>query len=115
MQKRVAVIGLAVCIALSSMTGCSFFERRHGYDDKEYAVAIETKESRLEDGCYYGLDATWDAGREDWRYFLRGKDGFAGHTPGKPFNYNDLASQYTISETDWPCPDNLSAPEVVFG
>ena len=53
MQKRVAVIGLAVCIALSSMTGCSFFERRHGYDDKEYAVAIETKESRLEDGCYY--------------------------------------------------------------
>ena len=53
MQKRAAVIGLAVCIALSSMTGCSFFERRHGYDDREYAVAIETKESRLEDGCYY--------------------------------------------------------------
>ena len=53
MQKRVAVIGLAVCIALSSMTGCSFFERRHGYDDREYAVAIETQESRLEDGCYY--------------------------------------------------------------
>ncbi len=67
------------------------------------------------EGKWYGLDATWDAGREDWRYFLRGKDGFAGHTPGKPFNYNDLASQYTISETDWLCPDNLSAPEVVFG
>lgn len=53
MQKRMAVIGLTVCIAASSMTGCSVFDRTHGYNDREYSVTVETKESRLEDGSYY--------------------------------------------------------------
>lgn len=53
MQKRMAVIGLTVCIVASSMTGCSVFDRTHGYNDREYSVIVETKESRLEDGSYY--------------------------------------------------------------
>lgn len=53
MQKHMAVIGLTVCIAASSMTGCSVFDRTHGYNDREYSVTVETKESRLEDGSYY--------------------------------------------------------------
>lgn len=53
MQKRMAVIGLTVCIAASSMIGCSVFDRTHGYNDREYSVTVETKESRLEDGSYY--------------------------------------------------------------
>ena len=53
MQKRMAVIGLTVCIVASSMTGCSVFDRTHGYNDREYSVTVETKESRLEDGSYY--------------------------------------------------------------
>ncbi len=67
------------------------------------------------EGKWYNLDATWDAGREDWRFFLRGRTGFTGHTPGKPFVDNDFASQYTISEADWPCPENLPDQTVVFG
>ena len=67
------------------------------------------------EGKWYSLDATWDAGREDWRFFLRGRTGFTGHTPGKPFSDKDFASRYTISEADWSCPENLSDPEVGFG
>ena len=62
------------------------------------------------EGKWYNLDATWDAGQEDWRFFLRGRTGFTGHTPGKPFSDKDFTSQYTISETDWSCPENLSDP-----
>ena len=53
MQKHMAVIVLTVCIAASSMTGCSVFDRTHGYNDREYSITVETKESRLEDGSYY--------------------------------------------------------------
>ena len=42
---------------------------------------------QLEDGCYYGLDATWDNGspRGSWTYFLSGTDTFeTNHTPLTP-------------------------------
>ena len=53
MHKRAAAIAAAACLAAASMTGCSVFDRTHGYNDREYAVTVETKESRLEDGCFY--------------------------------------------------------------
>ncbi len=53
------------------------------------------------EGKWYNLDATWDAGCEEWQYFLRGRDQFTDHTPGKPFDNKDFASQYTISAEDY--------------
>ena len=52
MRERAAAIILAVCMA-AAMTGCSVFNRTHGYNDREYSVTVETRGSRLEDGCYY--------------------------------------------------------------
>ena len=67
------------------------------------------------EGKWYNLDATWDAGRENWRFFLRGGAHFTDHTPGKSFISRDFVSRYAISEADWPCPENLPDPGVVFG
>ena len=53
MQKRAAAIAAAACLSVTVLTGCTVFNRTHGYNDREYAVTIETKSSRLEDGCFY--------------------------------------------------------------
>jgi len=58
------------------------------------------------EGNWYELDATWDAGKESYRYFLRGSGNFSDHIPGKPFTDNDFISKYTISTVDWPCSEN---------
>ena len=52
MRERAAVIALAICMT-AAMTGCSVFNRTHGYNDRKYEVSVETRSSRLEDGCYY--------------------------------------------------------------
>ena len=40
MRERAAAIILAVCMA-AAMTGCSVFNRTHGYNDREYSVTVE--------------------------------------------------------------------------
>ena len=54
------------------------------------------------EGKWYHLDATWDAGRENWDYFLRGSESLTDHTLGKSFVDKGFASRYAISETDHP-------------
>ena len=61
------------------------------------------------EGKWYHLDATWDAGRENWEYFLRGKEDFSDHTLGKSFADKDFASRYAISAKDYPCQENARA------
>ena len=56
------------------------------------------------DGVYYNLDATWDAGKDEYSYFLKGKDGFTGHVPGEEFTANMFMEQYPISETNFVFP-----------
>ena len=57
------------------------------------------------DGEYYNLDATWDAGKDPYRYFLKGSDHFADHIPDKEFATAVFTSKYRISLTDYPCSD----------
>ena len=61
MRERAAAIALAVCMA-AAMTGCSVFNRTHGYNDRDYSVVVEKSSSRLDDGCYYVMksDGTYN-------------------------------------------------------
>ena len=56
------------------------------------------------DGMYYNLDATWDAGKESYQYFLKGSEQFRDHVPGKAFSSSDFASKYIISPSDYAVP-----------
>ena len=53
------------------------------------------------DGRYYNLDATWDAGRDEYQYFLKGEDGFADHELGEAFLTEAFTAQYPMSQTDY--------------
>ena len=50
MQERAVLIALAACMAATALTGCSVFNRTHGYNDRKYEVTVEKSSSRLEDG-----------------------------------------------------------------
>ena len=51
------------------------------------------------DGVYYYADATWDAGRNNYNYFLRGTTDFGDHTPQSQFvdDYLIAGSMYVES------------------
>lgn len=53
------------------------------------------------DGRWYGLDATWDAGAEEWRYFLKGMAEFTDHVPGGEFQSRAFAAAYPLAREDW--------------
>lgn len=53
------------------------------------------------DGRYYYLDATWDAGAEEYRFFLRGSGGFENHTIGTEFASDAFAERYPMSVGDY--------------
>ena len=50
------------------------------------------------DGIYYNLDPTWDAGQEEYRYFLQGSAGFGGHLPDERFLHSGFTALYPVSE-----------------
>lgn len=50
---------------------------------------------------YYNLDATWDAGYDDYAYFLRNSDGFADHYRYLEYATTQFHTQYPMSETDY--------------
>jgi len=54
------------------------------------------------DGKYYNLDSTWDAGRSQYSYFLKGTGDFAEHTPD--LNHPTDGVTYPISATNYPIP-----------
>lgn len=53
------------------------------------------------DGAWYGLDATWDAGREEPLWFLKGSEGFSGHEPGPAFENTAFRQQHPMSPEDY--------------
>lgn len=59
---------------------------------------------------YYNLDATWDAGRSSYSYFLKSPSGFGNHVPGSDFTTEQFNREYPMSETDYTPPD----PSVVY-
>ena len=59
---------------------------------------------RMEDGKYYCVDATWDAGRSSYRYFLKGLDAFrADHTAMTDEKNSTYWTEYVgkVSATDY--------------
>ena len=55
------------------------------------------------DGIYYNLDATWDAGKENYEYFLKGAEDFSDHIPREEFISDEFRLKYPIAEksVDW--------------
>lgn len=53
------------------------------------------------DGLYYDLDATWDAGRTSWSYFLRCDANFGDHTRDEEYCTNDFYAAYPMSTVDY--------------
>lgn len=52
-------------------------------------------------GCYYNLDPTWDAGAEEYRYFLRGSADFEDHAPEAAFQTPEFTRRYPIAEESY--------------
>ena len=50
------------------------------------------------DGQYYGLDPTWDAGAEEYRYLLVGSAEFADHIPAERFRSRDFNGRYPMAK-----------------
>lgn len=48
------------------------------------------------DGTYYYIDATWDAGNEEYEYFLKGKKDFLKHTIA-----SDFVAEYPVSDYEY--------------
>ncbi len=62
------------------------------------------------DGQYYYADATWDDGRTDYAYFLRGSTDFPRHTPDSELA--DFLSSYSIAKTKYVVPEITSLTAV---
>lgn len=53
------------------------------------------------DGLWYYLDATWDAGKEEYQWFLRGTDDFPDHSLGEAFLLDAFQSAYPLSRRSY--------------
>ena len=56
------------------------------------------------DGLYYNLDPTWDAGQEEYRYFLLGSADFTDHIPGEEFLTGEFTGRYPMAYGSFPQP-----------
>ena len=62
---------------------------------------------------YFNVDATWDAGRYAYSYFLKGSSEFKDHIVDA---YSvDIVQSYPISDTDFDISHVIEAPEAVSG
>ncbi|MBQ7874505.1 MAG: leucine-rich repeat protein [Oscillospiraceae bacterium] len=50
---------------------------------------------------YYNLDSTWDAGSENYRYFLRSNDNFDDHYRDSEYETKQFNKSYPMGETDY--------------
>ena len=50
------------------------------------------------DGAYYAVDATWDAGKEEYQYFLKGKNDFSDHFPEDKFLTREFEERYPMAD-----------------
>ena len=49
-------------------------------------------------GLWYNLDPTWDAGLEEYRYFLKGESDFEGHVRNEKFLSDEFLAQYPMAQ-----------------
>lgn len=69
-----------------------------GYADREDGAELHAWVIAAVDGLYYNLDPTWDAGNEEYRYFLLGADEFADHIRGDDFLTDIFLESYPMAE-----------------
>ena len=60
------------------------------------------------DGEYYLLDATWDAGRDEYSYFLKGTDNWEDHAPDAEYAVPPFVTMYPISADDYVVSEKIS-------
>lgn len=53
------------------------------------------------DGRYYNLDPTWDAGAEEYRYFLAGSAAFSDHEPEARFLTEEFIRRYPVARESY--------------
>ena len=54
-----------------------------------------------QDGVYYDVDATWDAGKSEYTYFMLSEDDFQKHVRDSEFTTDDFNAAYPMSESSW--------------
>ncbi len=52
-------------------------------------------------GRYFDLDATWDAGRTNYKYFLKSEEHFADHVRYDEYNTGRFVTRHPISSQDY--------------
>ena len=68
------------------------------------------------DGLYYNLDATWDAGVKEYRYFLRCAENFEDHRRSLKYETFEFHRTYPMSATDYkPGADAVAEPVLQKG
>ena len=50
---------------------------------------------------YYNLDSTWDAGRENYAYFLKDTEEFSDHVRDAEYQTDAFVNNYPVSETSY--------------
>ena len=55
---------------------------------------------RLKDK-YYNLDSTWDAGRENYSYFLKSMKAFSDHERDEDYSSSEFTEAYPMAESDY--------------
>ena len=53
-------------------------------------------------GKYYNLDSTWDAGRENYSYFLKSMKAFSDHERDEDYSSSEFTEAYPMAESDYP-------------
>ena len=52
-------------------------------------------------GLYYNLDPTWDAGAEEYTYFLSGSAAFGDHVPAERYRKKEFTARYPMAEESY--------------
>lgn len=66
-------------------------------------------------GKYYNIDATWDAGVENYQYFLKCEEHFQGHVRDGEYASEEFLMSYPMAQEDYQIKDEqeISAPEII--
>ncbi|MGN0265855.1 MAG: transglutaminase domain-containing protein [Oliverpabstia sp.] len=57
------------------------------------------------DGSYYNVDATWDAGKTEYVYFLKCQENFAKHIRDEAYDTAEFHEEYPMAAEDYSAPE----------
>lgn len=63
-------------------------------------------------GVFYYLDSTWDAGKTNYSYFLRGKNDFPNHTSDSSYRTDAFFNSYPVSDYRFQEPTVLDFEDI---